>query len=44
MTIATAAVARDANADFTIEEIEVAAPGPGEVRVRIAGLGNARPI
>lgn len=39
MTIATAAVARGANADFTIEEIEVAAPGPSEVRVRIAGVG-----
>ncbi|WP_225204935.1 NAD(P)-dependent alcohol dehydrogenase [Novosphingobium huizhouense] len=39
MTTATAAVARGANADFTIEQIDVAAPGPGEVRVRIAGVG-----
>ena len=39
MTTATAAVARGANADFTIEQIEVSPPGPGEVRVRIAGVG-----
>ncbi|MCH7627637.1 MULTISPECIES: NAD(P)-dependent alcohol dehydrogenase [Novosphingobium] len=39
MTIATAAVARGANIDFTIEDIEVSAPGAGEVRVKIAGVG-----
>ncbi|MCW1384746.1 NAD(P)-dependent alcohol dehydrogenase [Novosphingobium sp. KCTC 2891] len=39
MTVSTAAVARGANADFTIEQIEVAAPRAGEVRVAIAGVG-----
>lgn len=39
MTTATAAVARGANADFTIEQVEVSEPGPGEVRVKIAGVG-----
>ncbi|MEO0032435.1 MAG: hypothetical protein RIS94_2193 [Pseudomonadota bacterium] len=35
----TAAVATAANADFTLAEIEVGMPGPGEVLVRIAGVG-----
>lgn len=39
MTVATAAVARGAHVDFTIETIEVAPPAAGEVRVAIAGVG-----
>lgn len=39
MTVAIAAVARGANADFTIEDIDVALPRAGEVRVKIAGVG-----
>lgn len=39
MTVCTAAVARAANADFTIEQISVEGPRAGEVLVRIAGVG-----
>jgi aryl-alcohol dehydrogenase len=39
MTIAIAAVARGAYADFSIEQVNVSDPGLGEVRVRIAGVG-----
>lgn len=35
----TAAIATAAETDFTIAEIEVGAPGPGEVLVRIVGVG-----
>lgn len=35
----TAAVATAANTDFALAEIEVGEPGPGEVLVRIAGVG-----
>ena len=34
-----AAVAREAHADFTIETIDIEAPGAGEVLVRVAGVG-----
>lgn len=34
-----AAVAREAHGAFTIEDVEIEAPGPGEVLVRIAGVG-----
>jgi aryl-alcohol dehydrogenase len=34
-----AAVAREAHADFTIEAIDLEHPRPGEVRVKIAGVG-----
>jgi aryl-alcohol dehydrogenase len=39
MTVCTAAVARKANADFTIEQVTVDGPRAGEVLVRIAGVG-----
>ncbi|NYI23640.1 NAD(P)-dependent alcohol dehydrogenase [Sphingobium indicum] len=39
MTEATAAVLRSPGGDFTLERIEVAAPRPGEVRVRVLGVG-----
>jgi S-(hydroxymethyl)glutathione dehydrogenase/alcohol dehydrogenase len=34
-----AAVLRKANEPFTVEDVELAAPGPGEVEVRIAAAG-----
>jgi aryl-alcohol dehydrogenase len=34
-----AAIAREAHGDFTLETIELAGPGAGEVRVRVAGVG-----
>lgn len=39
MTNCTAAVARAADADFTIEELQIEQPRAGEVLVRIAGVG-----
>lgn len=39
MTQATAAVARTPHADFSVEELELEGPRPGEVLVRIAGVG-----
>lgn len=39
MTTCTAAVARSADAPFTIEQVAVDGPRPGEVLVRIAGTG-----
>lgn len=39
MTQATAAVARAPHADFSVEELELEGPRPGEVLVRIAGVG-----
>jgi len=35
----TAAVLRQADGDYRLEEVELAAPGPGEVLVRIVGAG-----
>ncbi|WP_221793040.1 NAD(P)-dependent alcohol dehydrogenase [Aquisediminimonas sediminicola] len=35
----TAAIARGAHQDFAIETVQIDAPGPNEVRVRIAGVG-----
>jgi aryl-alcohol dehydrogenase len=35
----TAAVLREQNAPYSIEQLELADPGPGEVLVRIAGVG-----
>ena len=35
----TAAVLRAADAPYTIESLDLADPGPGEVLVRIAGAG-----
>jgi len=35
----TAAVIRDPQAPYSIEQLELAAPGPGEVLVRMAGVG-----
>ncbi len=37
-----AAIARSSNEDFTIEEVELADPGPGEVRVKIEACGICR--
>lgn len=39
MTVCTAAVARAAHADFTLEQVTVEGPRAGEVLVRIAGVG-----
>ncbi|MGI5451743.1 zinc-binding dehydrogenase [Streptomyces sp. CA-249302] len=39
MTRATAAVLRSADGDYTLEEVGLTEPGPGELRVRIAGTG-----
>src|SRR5262245_3799056 len=36
---ATAAVLRQKDGPYTLEEIELAAPGPGEVLVRVVGAG-----
>lgn len=38
-TPATAAVLRSSTGDFSLEEVELAEPGPGELRVKIAGTG-----
>ncbi|MEE4453008.1 NAD(P)-dependent alcohol dehydrogenase [Novosphingobium resinovorum] len=35
----TAAIAREAHGDFTVEPVDIAEPRTGEVRVRIAGVG-----
>lgn len=35
----TAAIAREAHGDFTVEPVDLAEPRAGEVRVRIAGVG-----
>jgi len=35
----TAAIAREAHGDFSVEPVELAEPRAGEVRVRIAGVG-----
>ncbi|KAJ8136065.1 hypothetical protein OY671_010722, partial [Metschnikowia pulcherrima] len=40
MTVCTAAVARAAHADFTLEQVTVEGPRAGEVSVRIAGVGS----
>jgi S-(hydroxymethyl)glutathione dehydrogenase/alcohol dehydrogenase len=37
-----AAIARSSNADFSIEEVDLADPGPGEVRVRVDACGICR--
>lgn len=34
-----AAIAREAHGDFTVEQVDIASPRAGEVRVRIAGVG-----
>ena len=35
-----AAVLRQLGGPFTVEEVELLAPGPGEVRVRLAAAGG----
>ncbi len=37
-----AAIARSSNADFTIEEVDLADPKPGEVRVKVSACGICR--
>ncbi|HMT44517.1 MAG TPA: alcohol dehydrogenase catalytic domain-containing protein, partial [Chakrabartia sp.] len=39
VTQSIAAVARAAHEDFTIETLTVSPPGPGEVQVKVAGVG-----
>ncbi|MFG2957578.1 GXWXG domain-containing protein [Streptomyces sp. NPDC048291] len=39
VTAATAAVLRSADGDYSLEEVGLAKPGPGELRVKIAGAG-----
>ena len=37
-----AAIARSSNANFLIEEVDLADPGPGEVRVKVLACGICR--
>lgn len=37
-----AAIARSSNEDFKIEEVDLADPGPGEVRVKVHACGICR--